>query len=416
MKRKQILAILLTMSVLTGIFTTQSYAQGLEEQGTLSPVNEGNISAQLDQMYGWQSFAQNLELEYTTIQGEKAAGFHVKPEWRWKRFEGVFDLAFFQNPWNDDKWQWGMPRPGIIPDLPNFIDSFAYQGDCLQLQYQKIEDIDYGYGLLINDYHPFNPYRGFLLNGTPSETTHLSYVAFGEIFYWAPFEKNDYASLQALRIDQSVTTAGLHWQLGLTGIRDGYDGLSSRQFPTEGLSYDLSLNNVIWCAPFWESARFTNFGKADMFGVKGRLGLVSYQIGEFYTQGKFVANYFGGRYEDLKWNSYNDLGKAGLLSLDSVDAASRNGTMAQLWLEVNPWLNLSALYIDDIESPMAYRFKGKIERLGLEYGFSLYDQKRNVYNYDWFIKDDDGSWSYLCHYYRDLDGKSRYDFELGYKF
>ena len=296
------------------------------------------------------------------------------------------------------------------------MDSFAYHGNWLELNYKTIADIDYGYGLLINDYHPLNPYHGFSIDFTPNETTHLSYVASGEVFYLAPFEKNEYARLQVLHITQSLNTAGLHWQLGLTGLHDSYPNLASGQYPTGGFSYDISLGNVIWCAPFWESAVFENYGRAEMAGVKGRLGLVSYQIGGFHTKGKFVADYFGGRYEDLKWNSFNNNGKEGLISLDSIGTESRNGIMGELWVEVNPWLILSVTHIDDFESPTVYCLKGKIERLGLEYGFSFYDKKKNVYNYDWFIRDDDGTWSYLCHYYRDLDNSSRYDFEVGYKF
>jgi hypothetical protein len=416
MNKRQMLIVTLLSLVLIGICCNVSFAENVEDKKLPPTADEQNVFAKLDQSYGWQNWIQTMSFESKTFDGKDALGFHIKPAWRWNRFEGTFDLAFFQNPWNHGEWQWGTPTSVTKPDIPNFVDGFAYHGDWIEVEYKKITDIDYGFGLLINDYHPFNPYRGFIINLAPNETTRVSYVASGEIFNLAPFEKNEYASLQAFRVDQSLKTAGLNWQLGLTGLHDSYRNLDSNHFPTAGLSYDLSLNNVVWCAPFWESARFENYGRADMAGVKGRLGLISYQVGEFHTQGKFIADFFGGRYEDLKWNSFNNPEQESLLSLDNVDAKSRYGLLAQLWVEVNPWLNLSAMHIDDFDSPIVYRLKGKIERLGLEYGFSFYDQKKDIYNYDWFIKDDDGTWSYLCHYYRDLDSKSRYDFEVGYKF
>jgi len=402
--------------VLIWVGRNAGQAENLAETEVAPSADQQNISAEIDDLYGWQSLIQTVSLERNSFEGRNAIGIHARPAWRWGRFDGTFDIALFQNPWNENRWQWGTPRSDTKPDVPNFVDSLAYHDHWLEMNYQKINDLDFGYGLLINDYHPLNPYHGFAVKLTPSATTQLSYVASNEVVYLAPFVKNDWATLQVWRLDQSLDTAGLHWQLGLTGVHDSYPQLTSNQFPTGGASADISLTNVIWCAPFWETADFDHYGRANMVGVKGRLGLISYQLAPFFTRGKFIANYFGGRYEDLKWNSFNNAGEEGLLSLDEVGDSPREGTMAQLWVQVSPWLNMSCLHVDDLEDSTVYCLSGKIERLGLQYSFSFYNQAKNDYNYEWYIMEDNDTWSYQCHYYRDLDSSSRWDFEVGYKF
>ena len=114
-----------------------------------------------------------------------------------------------------------------------------------------------------------------------------------------------------------------------------------------------------------------------MLGVKGKLGLVSYQAGLFATHGEFIPNYFGGRYEDLKWDSWTNSGKQGLPIITSYANDSRNGLISRFWVEVNPWLNLGYLNIADVQNTTGLSLSGNIERLGVD-GFYYYNQLRDV--------------------------------------
>src|SRR5690606_36623257 len=100
-----------------------------------------------------------------------------------------------------------------------------------------------------------------------------------------------------------------------------------------------------------------------------RLGLVSYQAGYFRTHGRFAVNYFGGRYEDLKWNSWSDNGKPGLAAISFLDGKTSDGLISRLWIESSPWLNISLLNIADDNSTTGFSLTGSIERLGMVYGF-----------------------------------------------
>ena len=116
------------------------------------------------------------------------------------------------------------------PNVPNFIDSLIYNGDKLNISYQKVSDLDFGYGLLINDYHPTNPYHGWIASYTPTDTTQLTFVSTQEIIYLAPFESNDFASFQVMRLEQALDTGGLRWHFGFTEVHDGYPNLIRLNF------------------------------------------------------------------------------------------------------------------------------------------------------------------------------------------
>jgi hypothetical protein len=422
MKRSFIISLSFLILILTVHSVT--YAQTAENDQSTATSDEQQITAEIDNVYWWESYCQTIGVDSTHFYGmsqnilysKDAVGIHLRPTWQWRRFEGSFDLAFYQNPWDDNHWQWGIPLPGMKPIIPNFIDSISYQGDWLNINYQKVRDLNFGYGLLINDYHPTNPYHGWIVNLTPTDTTQLTFASSQEIIDLSPFERNDYASLQVLRLDQSLDAGGLRWQLGSTEVHEDYSGIDKTRFPVGGTEYDLILTNVIWCSPFWEMADLDNLGGANMLGVKGKLGLVSYQTGVFRTHGKFVPNYFGGRYEDLKWNSWANSGIQGLPIVNSSDDDSHDGLISQLWVAVSPWLNLGCLNIADTQNTTGVSFAGKIERLGVEYGLFYYNQLQNVYNYDWFIRGGNGFIGYEYHYYYDWDRNCYNEFELSFKF
>jgi hypothetical protein len=394
------------------------YAQTTESGQADANDSQQNIitdAAEIEKMYWPESLFQNLSLDRSFFNGKDATGFHIRPAWRIGGFEGELDFAFYQNPWNDDQWQWGVPIPETKPIVPNFVDSLAYYSERLNLSYQKISDLNFGYGLLINAYHPTKPYHGWNILYTPLEATKLTYVAFQDIIYFEPFEKNDFASLRSIRLDQSFTTKGLNWQLGITNINDDYPNPSHSNFPTGGTEYDLTLTNLIWCSPFWEKTELDNLGYANMLGITGRLGLVSYQTGFFQTQGKFVANYFGAKYEDLKWNYGNNVKELGLTNIGSLEDETRNGFISKIRIEVSPWLNIGYLNITDTDNINIFSLSGSIERLGVAYGL-YYIQLDDTVNYDWFFRGGNGFAGYGYHCYYDCKQNYHHEFEVNFKF
>jgi hypothetical protein len=417
MKRNRIAIIFLLIFTVFITGNNVSHAQAVDSGQAADNEREIAVAAELKKIYRREIFFQDLSLDSTSFNGKYATGFHIRPAWRWKRFEGRFDFAFYQNPWDDYHWQWGIPQPDTKPDIPNFVDNITYRGDRFNVSYQKINDLNFGYGLLINDYHLSKPYRGWNVQYTPADTTKLTYIASQEFIYLAPFEKNDCASLQILQADQSLNTGWLNWQLGLTGIYDGYSSLNQARFPTGGVEYDLTLTNLVWCSPFWATTELDDgFGGANMLGLKGRLGLVSYQAGYFRTHGRFAANYFGGRYEDLKWNSWSDNGKPGLAAISFLDGKTSDGLISRLWIESSPWLNISLLNIADDNSTTGFSLTGSIERLGMVYGFFYYNQFQNQTNYDYFLRGGNGFVGYEYRYRYDWDGSHRHELEVDFKF
>jgi hypothetical protein len=423
MKRTCILYLLLMM-ILAIYHPASSYGQTTgDEQSQISPVGQQGTATAAEPDW-WAEISQTFSLDHSHFYGKSkngmedraANGFHLRPGWRRGRFEGRLDFAFYQNPWDENRWQWGVPQPDKKPTLPNFIDKLAYHGEWMEINYQKISDLNFGYGLLVNDYHSSNPYRGWMVNLSPFDNTSLTYTAFQEFRYLAPFDHNEYASLQAFRVDQSVNTGNLHWQLGFTGVHDSYPKLDRALYPAGGSGYDLTLTNLIWASPFWETADLEDLGGADMLGVKGRLGMVGYQAGLFRTRGKFRANFFGGNYEDLKLNSGAGADEKGLPSVALMSDSERDGSLGRLTIEVNPWLNFGYLLIDDFDHINGYSLNGKIERLRVEFGVVYYQQCNNMDGFDCFIRGGNGFWDYEYHYFSDWGHNSRIDFELTYKF
>ncbi|HBE80388.1 MAG TPA: hypothetical protein DDW65_21785 [Firmicutes bacterium] len=417
---------LLFMMILTIYHPSSSYGQTSEtRQSQTSSVGQQGTATAVEPDW-WAEISQTFSLDYSCFYGESkngiedkvANGFHLRPGWQRGRFEGRFDFAFYQNPWDQNRWQWGVPQPDKKPVLPNFIDKLTYHGDWMELNYQKIADLNFGYGLLINDYHSNNPYQGWTVKLSPFDNTSLTYVASQELFYLAPFTHNEYASLHALRADQAVDTGSLHWQLGFTGVHDSYSRLDRALYPAGGSSYDLTLTNVIWASPFWETAALEDFGGADMLGFKGRLGMVGYQAGAFRTHGKFRANFFGGNYEALKLNSWAGNNEKGLPSVNSTgdDNSERDGWLGRLSIAIIPWLNFDYLTISDLDNMNGYSLIGKIERLGVELGATYYQQHRNMDDFDFFIRGGNGFWGYEYHCFSDWNHDFRTDFELTYKF
>jgi hypothetical protein len=427
MKRFIITFLLLFWCCFLAVFVvipSVTLAQSVEgEQSAVSP-NEQTIATEVDNKNLWESFAQTLSVDSTyfygkyqdNIYGKDVIGFHLRPVWQRGRFKTQFDFAIYKNPWFDGGLQWGGPMPLVKPELPNFINSFSYQGELLNLNYKSVTDLNFGYGLLINDYHPTDPYHGWIAVITPTDSTKLTFISSQEIKYFVPFISNDYASLQVLRLDQSLDTGGLNWQLGLTKVHDSFLNHDNFQFPAGGGELDIALTNAVWLSPFFEAADFDNSGEAKMFGAKGKLGLISYQVGYLRAIGNFIPNYFGGRYEDLKWNSFVNTGKQGLPDLNFSDDFTHEGSISRLWLEVSPWLSFGYINIADIEDTTGYSLSGRIERLGLEYGFSYYNQLHDIYNYNWFIRGGNGFFKYEYHNYRDWEQNCRNDFEVSFKF
>jgi hypothetical protein len=414
--KKTILSCLLFLIFFAWGYHT-GYAGTSQNEQFVADDAEQTVLSEADNQYGWQSLCQNLSVDNTSFYGKNAYGFHLRPAWRWQRFEGQFDLAFYQNPWDDNQWQWGTPEPGTKPSIPDFVDSISYHGDRFTADYQKINDLNFGYGLLINKYHIGQPYHGFSATYTPGDFTKLTYTGSYDLIYLAPFTTNKYASLQLLQFDQAFSTGGLHWQLDFTGAYEAYPDLDRKQYAGGGAQYDLTLTNVIWCSPFLETADLNDLGGAGMLGVQGRLGLVNYQTGVFQTHNKFLPNYFGGNYEDLKWNSWSGNGKRGLPTIDSMNGDSREGFINRLGIELSPWLNIDCINIDDTQNTTIFSLSGNIERLGVAYGFFYNGNGRpDGDHYDWFLKGGNGFAGYEYHYYYDSDQHYRQDFELTFKF
>ncbi len=386
-------------------------------------TNNDSYNNQIYKPSWWQSLSQTWSYDQSNLKGNgesgtyqgTASGLHIKPAWHWQRFEGKFDFALYTNPWENDEWQWGKPVPAIKPVLPNFIDSLIYNRKSIIIKYQDINSLNFGYGLILNEYHSADPYHGWRIDLNPTTTTAVLLIATQEIIYFEPFLSNELASFQAIRLEQSVQTGKLKWKLGLTGVHDGYKYPEPVRHPSSGSEYDLSLTNIIWCSPFLESGSYKDFGKADMFGVKGKLGLISYQVGQFKTRGLFWPNFFGGGYEELKFNSVSDKNEPGLPDLSLLDEDNRNGYIGRLWVEVNPWLAAGYLYIDDLEDTNGFNFTVKIERLKTESGLFYY-RMFDKDTYDWFIKGEAGFFDYAFHFCQDWDHKYRNEFEISYRF
>ncbi|MGE5582886.1 MAG: hypothetical protein ACM3X9_10170 [Bacillota bacterium] len=401
----------------------------IQDQGALQTGekpgerNNGADLPEIDKIYGWQAWTQLWIFDRKGFTGQdqsgafykgSASGLHLRPSWSLGRLEGRFDFAFYNNPWRNGNIGWGVPMPGINPDLPNFLDSLAYHGRGFELNYQRITDLDFGYGLLIKEYHPTDPFHGWLLEINPAEDSRITMVSSQEIVYLAPFTRNDYASLQLIRMEQKLKTAKLNWELGLTGINENYQtAMNEGGFPRQAGACDLTLNSIAWVKPFYEAAAFDGFGGAKMFGVKGDWGIFEYQISEFTADKSFIPNYFGGKYEDLKWNSFAAQEKPYLPAIDNVN--NRTGQIGGIWLEVNPLLKVGYLYIKDAAITSGLNLTAKIERLKAEGGISYY-RFEDFSNYDWFIKGRTGSLGYQYHYYNDWGRDCRNDFELSYYF
>jgi hypothetical protein len=335
-----------------------------------------------------QDYLQALGLNTERFFDEDVSAFHIRPGFGWKRLEFLLDLGFYKNPWNDDKWQWGEPVPDITPKVPNFVDTLAYHGKKLDISYQKLNDYNFDYGLLLSDYHSGDPYHGWELIWTPDDETKATLVLPQDIVYLSPFYKDECASLDALRLEQKFSMLLFKGQMGLTGVFESNLGLDNTMYPRYAGEVDFSITLLPLIIPYVEVAQLDEFGKAATAGVSGNIGkFFRYQAGRFKTIGNFDLNYFGGSYEELKRNTLLSSPGEVLPDFSVTSYPDREGYIARTGIELWSWAKLGVLFIDDDISgeKLGVNFSGKIDRLKLEYGLSRYDQN-DITDYDWFVK------------------------------
>lgn len=214
------------------------------------------------------------------------------------------NLALYQDP------DTGVVRIGS-PDenvkISNFINWLEYDGKYTYLRYGNLENITYGYGMLLANYSK----KG--ARGIQVGFDNLTSARFGsrvllplDITSFHPWTMEETSSLYAARLTSKVRLLLLPFQAGATIVTDTNSSLHLLPYavPNTGVGLDVSMPGLSLLEPYMEMAYLNNFGYGAELGVRGKVfSNFWYQTGFRAMSESFIPNYFGNDYEEYKKNS-----------------------------------------------------------------------------------------------------------------
>ncbi|MGE5559339.1 MAG: FecR domain-containing protein [Bacillota bacterium] len=314
--------------------------------GNGTPVDTappGDSSGGTDVLFGSEEVGDQM---YLTV--------HFMPEFKKVFGTGVsigLDLSFIQDPVTQDI-TFASPDPGV--NIGNFINWVEFDGRFLYLYYGNLENISYDFGLLFNKYHKDDAKcMQFGLRNLFSGKWGFKVLAPLDIKSFDPFETEKTSSLYAGRFTTGFEAAGLPLEAGITAVTDENDALNMLPYgvPTAGAAADLSIQWASMMQPYIEAAQLENFGYGVEAGIRGRFSsLLWYQTGLRYCGEQFIPNYFGGDYEEYKYNSISGILTArGLPDLSAYPQT--RGYYFLVGAEFSSLMNFSLMYEDFSNMP-----------------------------------------------------------------
>ncbi len=284
----------------------------------------------------FEDTSTNLILGSEVIDEEYYLNFSIQPELNRILGTGVslgFNMDFYQDS-EGDIYFGSLDEEVKVHNLINWIE---YDGKHLYLNYGFMQNIDYGYGLLMGNYSKPDS-RGIQLGLDSLTDFNLGgrvLLPFDVVSLY-PWKIESTSSLYALRFTKRFSNL-IPFTTGVNYIVETNTELEKLDYsvPLSGLSFDLGIQRYRSIEPYLEAAVLNKFGAGGEIGVRGNpLSGLYYQLGFQVIGEEFTPNYFGGNYEFHKNNSLANKPSGKLPELTADNYPFNQGIYVELGINI----------------------------------------------------------------------------------